>query len=252
MENEVKKDNILGQRIRELRLGKGMSQSTLAELLKKATYTPVTKWESGTNSPSARQLSSIADVLETNTDYLLGRIDFSAPLQMDEGFLEIYNSYNQIEDDGKKKQIRESIHDRNYEQDLVTNHELKKVQDFYNHQNKLDYFSVTVNGELDGESVTLYEEPETLLQKGSPAPYDVSLFVKGDALLPFYEDGEIVYLRKGTIKDGEIALFEHNGKLVFAKLRLGSRPKLVLFGKEPKEIKLELTDSLSPIGKVSR
>ena len=59
-------------RLIELREAKGYNQNELAKLL---GITPVTyyRWENGIYQPSNEMLVKLADVLQTTTDYLLGR-----------------------------------------------------------------------------------------------------------------------------------------------------------------------------------
>lgn len=61
----------LGARIKELRVGKGLSQQELAEKLGVMQHT-VSKYENNVKRPSLEVLVSLADILDTTTDYLLG------------------------------------------------------------------------------------------------------------------------------------------------------------------------------------
>ena len=63
---------MLGDKIREIRLAKKMSQVELAKLLD-VTKQSVSNWENENIQPSIEMLIKIADVLSTSTDYLLSR-----------------------------------------------------------------------------------------------------------------------------------------------------------------------------------
>ena len=63
---------MLGDRIREIRLAKKMSQVELAKTLG-VTKQSVSNWENENIQPSIEMLSKIADSLSVTTDYLLSR-----------------------------------------------------------------------------------------------------------------------------------------------------------------------------------
>lgn len=66
--------NITGQRIRELRTEQHLSQEQLAALID-TSQRQVSKYETGSNDPTAHVLDLLANALETTTDYLIGRTD---------------------------------------------------------------------------------------------------------------------------------------------------------------------------------
>lgn len=63
---------MLGDKIREIRLAKKISQVELARLLD-VTKQSVSNWENENIQPSVEMLSKIADALSVSTDYLLSR-----------------------------------------------------------------------------------------------------------------------------------------------------------------------------------
>ncbi|HSX82889.1 MAG TPA: helix-turn-helix transcriptional regulator [Candidatus Saccharimonadia bacterium] len=64
---------LLGQRIRRVRIRYGMSQAELARRIKVSLNT-MNKIEAGeTPDPRSSRIKAIADVLGVSTDYLLGR-----------------------------------------------------------------------------------------------------------------------------------------------------------------------------------
>lgn len=70
----------LGERIRQQRKVKQMTQQDLADILKLAKST-VSQYESNTNRPDPETLVRIADALDVSTDYLLGRVNLPASTQ---------------------------------------------------------------------------------------------------------------------------------------------------------------------------
>lgn len=62
----------LGEKIKSLRLSKGMTQPQLADVVGASTYTTISKWESGANSPRGRDLVILSNYFNVSVDYLLG------------------------------------------------------------------------------------------------------------------------------------------------------------------------------------
>jgi len=63
------------ERLKELRLAKGLTQLELAKILR-VDKTTVTYWENGTNETNFETLMKIAKFFEETTDYLLGMTDY--------------------------------------------------------------------------------------------------------------------------------------------------------------------------------
>ena len=59
----------IGDRIIDLRKQKGLSQGQVAEMIG-VSRQAVSKWESGQNSPDTVKLIKLADVLDTDVEYL--------------------------------------------------------------------------------------------------------------------------------------------------------------------------------------
>lgn len=62
-----------GERIKELRLEKGYSQSAMADYVGKS-LSAFKLWEAGSNEPSITSLIRMADFFEVSLDYLIGRV----------------------------------------------------------------------------------------------------------------------------------------------------------------------------------
>lgn len=65
---------LLSQRLRQARNAKGYTQKDLADLVN-TKKTTISNYETGYSTPSNEMLKDLADVLNTTTDYLLGRVD---------------------------------------------------------------------------------------------------------------------------------------------------------------------------------
>ncbi|MCY8009738.1 helix-turn-helix domain-containing protein [Bacillus haynesii] len=64
------------KRLRERRKAKGLTQDQLAKKVN-TKKTTISNYETGYSTPSNEMLSDLADVLETTTDFLLGRTKIS-------------------------------------------------------------------------------------------------------------------------------------------------------------------------------
>lgn len=63
---------MIGKRLKELRNQKGLSQQDLGDAIG-VTKVSICGYENGTRLPNLEKLVSLAEELETTTDYLLGR-----------------------------------------------------------------------------------------------------------------------------------------------------------------------------------
>lgn len=61
-----------GQRIRDLRKKRGLSQTELANIVHVSQQT-ITAWENNKADPSSSAIAALADYFDVTTDYLLGR-----------------------------------------------------------------------------------------------------------------------------------------------------------------------------------
>lgn len=66
---------IFGERLRELRIGKGMTQKQFAQLLNVSGNT-IHCWETDKQEPSMTMLLFISEYFEVSLDYLFGRADY--------------------------------------------------------------------------------------------------------------------------------------------------------------------------------
>lgn len=73
---------MIGQRIRDLRKQKRMSQTELAKSAG-VSQTTVTAWETGKAEPSSSAVAKLADIFNVTTDYLLGRPELKKETDID-------------------------------------------------------------------------------------------------------------------------------------------------------------------------
>lgn len=97
----------LGQRIVFLRQKNDISQRELAEKIM-VTTAMLSKYENDINIPKSDILSRIADILNTNADYLLGRTDIYYPTSesfslLDNSESELIDIFRQLSVDNKAR-----------------------------------------------------------------------------------------------------------------------------------------------------
>ena len=103
-EEEAVTDTLLGIKLREIRLLKGLSQEALGNKLG-ISFQQIQKYEKGTNRISFSRLVSIASVLEVNIDYFLKEDNHTKPEILTKGMVELFKAYEKIKNTRLKKQF---------------------------------------------------------------------------------------------------------------------------------------------------
>ena len=73
----------MGERIKQLRKEKGMTQTDLAHTLN-VTKGTVSTWETNTRVPGFETLNALSDLFERRLDYIMGRSDDATPTTQNE------------------------------------------------------------------------------------------------------------------------------------------------------------------------
>lgn len=73
-----------GERIRQLRVLKNLSQQELSHDLGYKTYTTVSKWESDASLPPGKELKKLATYFQVSTDFLLGLDNYPSSYVLNE------------------------------------------------------------------------------------------------------------------------------------------------------------------------
>lgn len=180
--------NILGERIRQLRLKKGLTQQKLAEMLN-TTNATISNYETGASTPDYETLIKLSDIFNVTTDYLLGRTDEPTAIK------EKQTAYS-IDKSKIKSAIEEVINDIIPVKNIVKVPILGTIragEPIYAEQN------------IEGYSVVDEEDI-----KGSRCFF---LRVKGDSMINArIMDGDLVFVREQPdVDNGEIAVVIVNG-----------------------------------------
>lgn len=111
-------DKKIGQRIKQLRTKKGLSQEELAEKMGYKSRSSINKIELGINDITQTIIKKLAIALDTTPGYIMGWVDepeestedvnvardeVTAPLRSDEK--QLLNLYNSMNEEGKEKAL---------------------------------------------------------------------------------------------------------------------------------------------------
>jgi transcriptional regulator with XRE-family HTH domain len=84
----------IGERMKELRNGKGFTQTELAKRVG-LTYIQIGRYENGKSKPSSEVLQKIAGELDTTADYLMNGMDDIVTTQLQDK--ELYGQFKAVE-----------------------------------------------------------------------------------------------------------------------------------------------------------
>ncbi|MBC6310855.1 helix-turn-helix transcriptional regulator [Listeria sp. FSL L7-1582] len=90
--------NIIGERIKKLRKAKKLTQTELAKQIN-LTHVSISGYERGTRLPDTETLGKLSDVLETTTDYLLGRTNNPTSGEKDNVSVHYFEKENLTDED---------------------------------------------------------------------------------------------------------------------------------------------------------
>lgn len=192
----------IGQRIRNLREMKNMTQTELSQSLGMKTYTTVSKWESDDNFPKGRDLKKLSELFGVSSDYLLG-------LNTNKNVPSIETIYNQLEKPRQTK-VYNFAEQQLEEQNSNVVHFPKKE--------KLPTIKNSASAANPTELVygdTVVEEEEF---ERVPSSADFAVPIIGDSMEPVIRNGQFVFVKEQPdVEDGEIAIVEIDGDGVTCK-----------------------------------
>ncbi|MDT2390988.1 XRE family transcriptional regulator [Enterococcus avium] len=193
----------IGQRIRNLREMKNMTQTELSQSLGMKTYTTVSKWESDDNFPKGRDLKKLSELFGVSSDYLLG-------LNTNKNVSSIETLYNQLE---KPRQTKVY----NFAEEQLEEQQKEKVLEFPNKE-KIP----TVHNSASAANPTELAYGDTVVEEEEfervPNNADFAVPIIGDSMEPVIRNGQFVFVKEQPdVEDGEIAIVELDGDGVTCK-----------------------------------
>lgn len=232
----------IGQRIRNLREMKNMTQTELSQSLGMKTYTTVSKWESDDNFPKGRDLKKLSELFGVSSDYLLG-------LNTNKNVTSIETIYNQLE---KPRQTKVY----NFAEQQLEEQNSKVVQfPIQNNHEEVQAYLSAGTGILN-----YYEADKDIVEVPADAPeHDWIFKIVGDSMKPLFDTGDIVYVdefKQGTdtIQNGRIYVVEVDGEAYIKKVYVYEETKtlrLVSLNKDYIDLLFRFEDSdIKFIGRV--
>lgn len=217
--------------INKLKKEKGLTNETLADLsgVPKST---VAKIASGiTKNPSLDALQAIAKVLGCSLD------DFGDN-KRDNAFtpeeLSLVRKYRRLDDDGQ------------YLIDTVINIELDRCERPAP-MGKILYYdlpaSAGTGNYLESEYPTYMEIPQEEIPHGA----DFAVRIAGDSMEPDFFDGDVVFVKRGEVRRGDVGIFVINDEGYIKELGDGV---LISHNKKYADIEISENDSQYILGKV--
>ena len=232
----------IGQRIRNLREMKNMTQTELSQSLGMKTYTTVSKWESDDNFPKGRDLKKLSELFGVSSDYLLG-------LNTNKNVSSIETIYNQLE---KPRQTK--VYNFAEQQLEEQNSKVVQFPVQNNHEEVQAYLSAGTG------ILNYYEADKDIVEVPADAPeHDWIFKIVGDSMKPLFDTGDIVYVdefKQGidTIQNGRIYVVEVDGEAYIKKVYVYEETKtlrLVSLNKDYMDLLFRFEDSdIKFIGRV--
>ena len=227
----------IGDRIKELRDLRNMTQQQLADLMGESSGRVIYNWEKSISRPDSDKIVKLCSVLQVSADELLGcKTDAPKPTVAEWSTI---LKYRTIDDYGRK--TVDAVLDVEHERCLGARKKKARVL-------PIDFFHIPVSAGtgtfLDSEDKETVYVPESSIAEEA----DYMLEIRGNSMEPTFYDGDRIFVSKQNSVDiGEIGIFVVNGD-VYVK-ELGNN-KLISHNDTYKPILLNDSDSIYCCGKV--
>lgn len=222
------------ENLKAIRTKRGITQKSLGTRL---GVTPVTvgNWERGIRQPSFSLLLKIADILETSTDALLGRVQLSSLPYFDMDAEDIAKKYILL--DGHGRNLVKTVCDIEYERmnqtanivKFPTSTGTKKIS-----RNRFlpKYISPPAAGfgtPLEGEDFEMIR-----VDDNTPDNADYAVCISGDSMEPYIHDGDMVFVRETEdLENGDVGIFSVNGEMYCKQYYIDDERNLHLLSANP-------------------
>lgn len=256
----MEKKEIIGQRIRELRLKNGYEQMDIALKLGYKSDTTISKWESGASLPTGKKLPLLALMLNTSTDYILfGETPTTPPDAKNDTIQAINDTAVQLHPERQEnvleyatEQLEEQKKTTREIQEEPAEYNSDKIVSFDEYRKKVpeivDFAASAGTGVCQednlGMEVMFYEDELA-------EDYDSIGIVMGSSMEPVLKNGDYIFVKVTTdIPNGAISIWQVNGENYVKKFRNNRRPYLESLNPEYDDIDLDEDDNIRPLGVV--
>ncbi|MGQ7384287.1 S24 family peptidase [Streptococcus suis] len=202
----------VGQKIKDFRLSRNMTQKELAERIGMGDTT-IVNYEKGIRTPKKNTLFKISEVLKTSIDDFFPPITTTAPNSLVE---QISDKVVQLTEPNQKNVLR-------YSSELLDK------------QNTVEYSKNTVN-ELQAtyHTYNYYDQPASAgtgqylndvkvetIELPIEVDADFVVPIYGDSMEPEYHSGDYIFVKLSVdLSDGDIGVFAYNGDAYIKQLRI--------------------------------
>ena len=197
---QERRENIIGQRIQEVRKAHGVSLEGLGYLLSQygidMTQTGIGRWESGTVIPNAYQLMALSHIFQIEDPKTF--------------FTESPTDADALNEEGLRK-VRE------YKEDLIASGKYRpapapaagsNVLKFREMPMSLLPVSAGPGAFLDENNFELRRFPADEI----PAGAEFAIRISGDSMEPVYSSGQIIWVQLcKELRPGDVGIFEYDG-----------------------------------------
>ena len=195
---QERRENIIGQRIQEVRKAHGVSLEGLSYALRHygidMKQTGIGRWESGTVIPNAYQLMALSHIFNIEDPKTF--------------FMDGPAASDALNEEGLRK-VRE------YKEDLIASGKYRpapvagsNVLKFREMPMSLLPVSAGPGAFLDENNFELKRFPEDEIPDGA----EFAIRVSGDSMEPVYRDGQIIWVQLcKQLRPGEVGIFEYDG-----------------------------------------
>lgn len=226
-----------GQRLKSLRLERGMTQEDLATSIG-VTVVAVRNWERGTRKPTMDGIIALGRALKISADILLDLPTSHLPqnsLILSPAEKNLIEDYQSLDYHGKK--AVEGICLLEKERCAATNKTMIKVVDIATVKNSRDRFiphyttpsAAGFNVPLDGADFEML-----LVDNDVPLDADYAVDIQGDSMFPYIHDGDMVYVKKDEeLSIGDVGIFCVDGAMYCKQYYPDDKGNLTLVSANP-------------------
>lgn len=228
-----------GERLRELRTNKRLSQIELARMIH-VSNTAIANYENGLNYPKPVVLVDIMNKLQCDANYLFQDYIGNSNIRgMSEEEYDIVSKYRRLNNHGKEvvRVITELEYRRALESAMTQ--ELRKI--------KMIVPTILNGIYAVAETTKTIQIYSTVLNQEA----DFCVKIISSRNKPMYNAGDIVLVKKSTVKHNEIGLFEVNSSICICMLyRTKKETKLIPFNVCSPHVYVDPGDTFKILGKV--
>lgn len=250
----------LGQKIKQARLNKNMTQKELAVLIG-AKHNSISNWEKDQNKPDADMLEALCTFLEISPNYLLNKDETSfddrakalqeSPLPVNLVAVykkDIFDKYLSL--DTMAKETVDNVINFEYKQSQKRLKEREQEGEREQHNREIPLFDLPASAGTGTFLDSNYYELVSL--EGTPPKATFAVRITGDSMEPRYKDGDIAFVKhQPTIESGEIGIFILNNEGFIKKLLCDDNNCfLVSLNPEYLPIQINENDEFRTVGKV--